>query len=90
MSQPVKVYGSDAEKRELRHRAQLHGMSLSAYMLRAALGDSNAPADDPDGWWASLTPSRKESVRRWLTEGRGGATEQVKGQTPLFETGDTA
>lgn len=79
----IPVTLSASEKVELRRRAASHRLSMSAFLRRSALGNSNAPADDPDSWWDSLPPSRKKQVRRWLTTGH--ETVHVDGQMPLLD-----
>jgi hypothetical protein len=42
-------------------------------------------SDDPDEWWATLSSSRKASIRRWLTGEKPPPTPEELGLVPILD-----
>jgi hypothetical protein len=59
------AYVSREQGGEIRRRARLHGISVSAYLAAAALGVPTGQATSADTWWASLPPARRRGFWQW-------------------------
>lgn len=77
MKTRLAAYPTPEDCREIRRRARLHGLSLSAFLVSAALGRKAGPAGPADEWWETLSPARRATVHRWLTAGRPSNVDET-------------